>query len=311
MKPVFSRQEHERVLKNAIDVPEQKPSFDLDLSAVGISGKTVWVKFADSHLGRLPFKAEILVDLPATTRGIHMSRIEQTITDLYDRTFVDLRDYALALGSRIIAGQHARTGLVSLHGQTPLLRRTPVTDKLSIDTVELTASVRFGDQDGERPPEAMIGVSCHHLTACPCTLAYNQVLFDQAGSPCLPATHSQRSLTRLQVQTDFSVSVPAPSYEDLIDCLTSALHPAQDLLKRPDEAELVFRAHRNPQFAEDAVRETARAVASKLGTTLPSATRIVIDSLSLESIHIHDVKCRLETSLGEILKVSRRMVTEL
>ncbi|TFG37082.1 MAG: hypothetical protein E4H46_02425, partial [Desulfobacterales bacterium] len=113
---------------------------------------------------------------------------------------------------------------------------------------------------------------------------------------CPMPTHSQRSQTWLHLRGAGEV----PAYQDLLTCLENSLHLTQDLLKRQDEAEIVLKSHIHPQFAEDAVRETARAVGHMFGAVLPAGTAVIIESLSLESIHIHDVCCRLETSLGAI-----------
>jgi len=299
----FSQDEHRRVLDSGVDVPEERPSFALPLDQIGISGKTVWVLFKDEHGSRLPFAAEILINLPADVRGIHMSRIEQAISDLHNQQFVDLRDYALDLGGKILDGQRASACSIGLQGQVPLLQRTPISEMVSIDTVEVSVRAQFHDNKTGASPMVMVGATLCHLTACPCTLAYNQVLFNQENSPCPPATHSQRSKTSLLIESCLDFTPPVPSFDELINCLSSALHVSRDLLKRPDETELILQAHRQPQFVEDVVRETAREVGVQFGGRLPAATRVIIKSLSLESIHIHDVTCRLDTSLKEILTV--------
>lgn len=301
----ISLKEHQRVLDSGVDIPDEKPSFPLPLSEVGISEKTVWVDFTEKQWGRLPFKAEILINLPADVRGIHMSRLEQGITQLHHRKFMDLLEYGLALGEKILHGQRVQTCSIALEGQVPILRQTPVSKQTSVDTVDITATTRFTRKNGDRPEiEAMVGAALCHLTACPCTMAYNQFLFSPKDPSSPLATHSQRSKTELLIESDLSASPPAPSFPKLIDCLASTLHVAQDLLKRPDEAELVLKAHQQPQFAEDVVRETARAVGRSFGDYLPISTRVIIKSLSLESIHIHNVRCGLETSLEEILKTN-------
>ena len=69
-------------------------------------------------------------------------------------------------------------------------------------------------------------------------------------------THSQRSQTWLHLRS----AAQAPAHQEMLTCLENSLHLTQDLLKRPDEAEIVLKSHIHPQFAEDAVRETARGV---------------------------------------------------
>ena len=299
----FSRHDHQRVLDQGVDVPEERPSFPLLLDEVGIVNKTVWVSLNENRWGRLPFTADILINLPAERRGIHMSRIERAITELHDQEFTDLRDYALVLGAQVMDSQPATTGSIVLRGQVPLLQASPISELISIDTVEIGITARFADRNGARRTQVMIGATICHLTACPCTLAYNQVLFNQENSPYPLATHSQRSKTSLMIESRTDSPPLAPTHDETINCLSSALHISRDLLKRPDEAELILQAHRQPQFVEDVVRETARSVGKMFANRLPAATRVRIKSLSLESIHIHDVTCRLDTSLNEILEV--------
>lgn len=289
----ISSHEHARVLARCPDIPQQRPSFAIALPEVGISGKTVWVRLPQ---GVIPFAARLEVALAAGVRGIHMSRMEEVISALHDREFADLRDYGLALATEMVARQGAAAGRVRLSGSLPLLRTTRASGRRSVDTISVSLDVRLAG--GERlEPSLLMGVGVHHITACPCTQAYHQVLFDRPGDdPCPQATHSQRCHTSLAMGCNGA----QPALTDLLACLEEALHVTGDLLKRPDEAELVLKSHAAPQFAEDAVREVARCAAARFAPLLPAQTPLVIESVSLESIHIHDVCCRLATTLGAV-----------
>ncbi len=283
---------HQKVLATCGDVPAERPSFAISLPEVGISNKTVWVTLPP---GRLPFSLTLDVDLAADRRGIHMSRLEEAITLLHERPFADLREYGVALLRETLRTQEANQGRVELRGLLPWSRPAKVSGRISLDSLEISCRV-----EGCLPaPLLEIGVGVHHLTACPCTQAYNRVWFDLAAYPAPLATHSQRSFTTLRLSAAGDEAAALPAYDELLACLAAALHLTQDLLKRPDEAELVRQAHIQPQFAEDAVRETARAAGQCFGH-LAAATRVVIESVSLESIHIHDVRCRLDTTLAAI-----------
>ena len=295
MKPSISPQDHVRVLAEGIDIPQQPPSFSLPLSEVGICGKTVWVRLPE---GLIPFTARLEVNLAAEVRGIHMSRMEEVIASLYDREFSDLREYGLLLGREMMARQGANSGRVRLAGQLPLVRTASVSGRQSVDSIAVSLDMNLAGKGGEKESMAMFGVGVAHITACPCTQAYNQTLFRKEEEDCPLPTHSQRSQTTLFLQS----AGLSPSIAELLVCLEEALHVTQDLLKRTDEAQLVYASHSLPQFAEDAVREVARKVGEKFGTVLPQETLVVIESLSLESIHIHDVCCRLETALAEIVR---------
>ncbi|OGQ96736.1 MAG: hypothetical protein A2521_07290 [Deltaproteobacteria bacterium RIFOXYD12_FULL_57_12] len=298
-KTLIPTAEHQRVIASVTDVPEERPAFPIPLNEVGISGKTVWIDMDIDQPARLPFTAAIMVNLTGERRGIHMSRIEQVISELHFRKFARVTDYGQTLCRLVLDSQPATTASVELTGSLPLLRQTAISGRLSVDTVRLSCSVSMQRAGDRLHSQATTAVGLNHLTACPCTQVYNQCLYETMNTSSPPlATHSQRSFTTLAVTTEDDA--PAPSPDELIDCLSSALHIAQDLLKRPDEAELVLAAHLRPQFAEDAVRDTARAVAERLGQKLLPTSGIVVESLSLESIHIHDVRCRLATTLADI-----------
>jgi MptA/FolE2 family GTP cyclohydrolase len=308
LSPIIPDEKHCHVLENCVDVPEEVPSFPLPLQKVGISGKTVWVGLADNNGGHLPFTARIMVDLPAKRRGIHMSRIEEVITELYGKKFNSLPEYGMLLAEKVLDAQHASRVSISLNGSLPFIQQTPVSRLNSIDSIDVTFEISLTKDNPTIPDTLTVGAGIHHLTACPCTLNYNQVLFERHNDPWPQATHSQRSKTELLVSPATVEHLPA--YAELIAILDEALHLSQDLLKRPDETELVLKAHNDPQFAEDTVREVARSVGKKYGKALPHKTRIQVHSTSLESIHIHDVECSLEVTLGEIINITQSIIED-
>jgi len=290
--PLISRATHQQVIASGTDVPEQSPSFALPLDEVGISGKTVWVSLPE---GRLPFAARITVDLPSHVRGIHMSRLEQAIAELHGRKFTRLCDYARALAEMVVERQRGTIAQVAVTGKRPLLQRSKISRQVSVDSLACRVEARVEKGDDGLRVLLTNGIGVCHITACPCTQVYNLEVFADRGDCPMP-THSQRSQTWLSLRGLSQV----PSHNDLLPCLEQALHLTQDLLKRPDEAEIVLKSHRCPQFAEDAVRETARSVGLCFRGRLPPQTEVIIESLSLESIHIHDVCCRLSTTLENI-----------
>jgi GTP cyclohydrolase FolE2 len=127
-------EKHRLVLETGIDVPEETPSFSIPIQKVGISGKTVWVGLTENKGGNLPFTARIQVNLPATKRGIHMSRIEQEITSLHDKQFTNLPEYAKLLASNVLDAQKAQNISLELSGRLPHVRKTSVSRLTSIDS---------------------------------------------------------------------------------------------------------------------------------------------------------------------------------
>lgn len=280
---------HQHIINNGLDVPLQRPAFAIALTEVGIANKTLWPTLPQ---GRIPFTATINVALPAQARGIHMSRMEQAISALHDISFDQPSAYAEELLNEVVRRQGANTGQLTMAGKLPIQRTSLVSEQPSMDALDVQCRVMLQDN----LLTSLLAVGVCHITACPCTQVYNQDLFPGATSNCPMPTHSQRSHTMLTIQRHDS----DPGWQEILACLEESLHVTQDLLKRPDEAEIVLKSHQEPQFAEDAVRATAQQVARKFGQNLPATSQVIINSLSLESIHIHDVTCRLQTTLGEI-----------
>jgi GTP cyclohydrolase-4 len=202
-------EKHRHVLETCIDVPEEAPSFPIPLQKVGISGKTVWVSLAGNKGGHLPFTAKILVNLPANRRGIHMSRIEQAITTLHDKQFNSLPEYGKLLASHVLEAQNAKNVSLELTGRMPFIQKAPVSKLTSVDSIDINFSVELEKNKTETIENLQISAGVHHLTACPCTLSYNEVLFDRFNDPWPQATHSQRSITELSVSPPDYKQLPA------------------------------------------------------------------------------------------------------
>jgi len=72
-----------------------------------------------------------------------------------------------------------------------------------------------------------------------------------------------------------------------------------DLLKRPDELFVVTKAHQNPRFVEDVVREMLQNVVD-IYPGLPDETFVMAKQINFESIHKHDAIAERSGTLGEI-----------
>ncbi len=293
MKPEFPYQKHQEVLSSCQDVPESSPAFQLPLLNVGISSKTVWINLPQ---GLIPFEASIDVDLPGMLKGIHMSRMEQAISELFEKNFSDLNSYTDMLCRKILGGQKCQRASVLVKGTIPRLSVTPVTSKRSVDSVRVEARTEIFREKNDMTSRHSTGVEVAHITACPCTQVYNRGLFETGNSPMPFPTHSQRCLTWLILEGTRA----AASMEEIYECLRACLHISQDLLKRPDEAELVLKSHRQPQFAEDVVRLVARETATRFAENLPEDTLIYVKSTSYESIHSRNVTCSLKCKMGQV-----------
>jgi GTP cyclohydrolase-4 len=159
LRPEIPLSGHHRALREGKDVPEQAPSFQIGLTEVGISGKTVWISLPQ---GKLQFNTEISVNLPEHVRGIHMSRIEEAVSQLYQKDFSDIRYYALELAPLVLKRQRGEWARVLVSGKVPLVRRTSVSQRTSVDAVDISAEV-CASLNGTTTAfkTVMVNSSCH------------------------------------------------------------------------------------------------------------------------------------------------------
>jgi GTP cyclohydrolase FolE2 len=108
-------------------------------------------------------------------------------------------------------------------------------------------------------------------------------------------THSQRCRSEVWVH---GIS-GALSYGRLLNAFDRVVFRTQNTLPREQELALVYRAHRCPQFAEDAVRDLLRATYSVVCKDT-GFNRIEVHSRSIESIHNHDIFVRSTATAEEL-----------
>ena len=113
------------------------------------------------------------------------------------------------------------------------------------------------------------------------------------------ASHNQRGLGTLLVGSD--IQVRAESLVHIIEASMSSETYA--ILKRPDEFFVVNKAHRNPRFVEDVVREMLRLLVDTF-PDLPDDTFVLARQENLESIHKHNA---FAERFGLICDIRREM----
>lgn len=285
------------------DVPNQRPAVPVALGVVSVRNQQVLLHVTDDLIGgSLPLlcDVDVRVSLGADQRGIHMSRIQTVLQMPEPRSLSDL---AAAMAGRVLETQRQDTAEVRLHARVPLATRTRVSGLPSPDTVEISAVATAGAE-----PRVGQAVTATNMTACPCMQGYaltdliNEVgLTTEAGSDLLRrvpiATHSQRGTARLGVEA--RDGGPLPGYQHLYRTLAAHTTLTQELLKRPDEYDLVRRAHLAPQFVEDVVRSVASGFVNSLP---PGGDGLLVDveAESHESIHGHDVHARLQAPVADL-----------
>ncbi|HWG89309.1 MAG TPA: GTP cyclohydrolase MptA [Candidatus Thermoplasmatota archaeon] len=274
------------------------------LTRVGVTGVVKPIRVArGGPEQRLVGTFDAFVDLPAAQRGIHMSRsveaINGTIDALVREPTVGLEDLAQKMAETLLTRHdYATEAEVRVTADYFRERRTPQNDAPTLERYALEATAIAVRGEGVRKA---IGVTVVGMTACPCAMEGSRHVYEHRGL-AVPAemptiTHNQRNNTTVLIEFGEGQKVEA---NDLIDIAEESLSaPTFELLKRGDETALVLRAHENPKFVEDVVREALARVLKRYGH-LPDDTVVAVRSEAEESIHKHNAYAERVTTFGEL-----------
>ncbi len=290
----------------SIDLPDVQSgpsSSNFKITRVGVTGvkKLVHIKRPDKNTASsLVVKMDLFVDLPASQKGSHMSRNLELVSDIIDmnhqKPVSDLESFCATI-AKLLLKKHEYATFSEVKAEADyFLERTYPSGKKGLEPYKLLAEARVNN-DGEI--KKLIGVKVIGMTACPCAMEVIRKL-DGYGEKDVPPTHNQRNITTLMIEVpgeDRSVDA-----NDLIDIAEQSLStPTYGILKRREEGQLVFDAHKNPKFVEDVVRDILNAILKKY-KELHDDVLVVVRSESEESIHKHNAFAERVTTLGELRK---------
>jgi GTP cyclohydrolase-4 len=285
------------------DVQSSPSSYNFKISRVGVTGvkKLVYVKRPNMKAANpLIVNMDLFVDLPASQKGSHMSRNLELVSDIIDENLEkpvsDLESFC-AQTAKLLLKKHEYATFSEVKAEADyFLERTYPSGKKGLEPYKLVAEAR-AKNTGEI--KKLIGVKVIGMTACPCAMEVIRKI-DGYKDKDVPPTHNQRNITTLMIEVpgdDKSVDA-----NDLIDIAEQSFSsPTYGILKRKEEGQLVFDAHKNPKFVEDVVRDILSAILKKY-KDLPNNVMVIVRSESEESIHKHNAFAERVTTLGELRK---------
>lgn len=253
---------------------------------------------AADHRVTVQCTIDIGTGLPASHRGIHVSRLGDALARACVRDYTDLTDFAETLCRAVSSRQYGGPTRIAVEGHVSWLEDIGgVKDKLSLEQLGLFAACH---QDGDRIRRTS-GIGFSHITSCPCvqqTLRHTlmgQGIVPQTDAPHL--IHSQRTCTTVRVTVDDAKV--AVSTATLLAVADETVILTLSTLPRDQELQIVHRAHTEPQFLEDVLRLLAAGVARAL-VDVPDDARVQIASKSIESIHPHDLVGHIDCAIGDV-----------
>ena len=305
-----SRVERSLKLHLEHDVQQTRPAVSISLSRVGVTNLRRIIQMANGGRSTLFYATlDLFADLNPEQAGVHMSRFSDVLEALVEEISLevspDIESLAERLAQQVARSQGAVRSEVHVRAQYPMMKVTPVTGK-SVE--ELYTLIGIAASNGERT-RRLVGVEVDGITACPCAQdmvrGYSKELLleegfsgEEAGRilDVLPiASHNQRGRGTLLIGSEQRVRA-----ENLVYIVEASMSSeTYELLKRPDEFFVVNKAHRNPRFVEDVVREVVRNVV-EVYPDLPDGAFVLAKQENLESIHQHNAFAERYGTLGEL-----------
>jgi GTP cyclohydrolase-4 len=292
------------------DIQSGKPAVHVRLGRVGVTGLHKAILIGDEQQQQwFNVSFDLYADLDAVQAGVHMSRFSEALEEVMEETGTTIWPRVEVLAEHIARGILARQQVAraEAHLRTayPLQKWTPVSGRPTQEVYGLLAQAVATPRGTRR----IVGVEVEGMVACPCAQdmvhSFARVRLREEGFPedviekmldVTPlATHNQRGRALLLIGTDTQIDA-----NDLIEIAENAMSSENyALLKRPDELYVVNKAHANPRFVEDVVREILRAVVERY-TELPDDTFVWASQRNEETIHKYDVEAEGWGTLAEL-----------
>jgi GTP cyclohydrolase IV len=305
---------NERTALLGTDVQSRRPSTQVSLSRVGVSGVEKVVRVRSNGAEQLFYaELECFVDLGPRQKGAHMSRFEEIVNEAIDEVVLGEAFKAETLAShiaeRVRDRQDGRRAEVTIAARYPEHKRAPVSGLPTQEIYTLFGSAVASGRGTRR----LVGVEAQGMTACPCA---QELVMDRSRErlrqggfsddeiarvfEAVPvASHNQRGIGTLHVGCPEGCHQDLDA-ENLLEIVEAAMSSEiYELMKRSDEVEVVEKAHRRPRFVEDCVREMIRMAVERFGD-LGEHAFISARQENLETIHKHNVVAERHGLLAEL-----------
>ncbi len=284
---------------NAIDAQASQPATRVSLSRVGVTGVEKVINIGEE--GHYHAELECYVDLAPDQAGVHMSRFEENVSEAIEEVVTTRSMRAEQLAARIAElvrvkqkGLRAEVSINARYAQTMPAPESGIENQEIYNLLGTAVA-------SEEVTRTVTGVQAQGMTACPCAQGmvadlarerlagkgYTEDQVDEIIETVPIATHNQRGIGTLWIGC--TEGGPDLDARDMLRLVESSMSSEiYELMKRPDELSVVIKAHSQPRFVEDCVREMIRQVIETY-PTLSDDAFVMARQENLETIHRHNV----------------------
>ena len=282
------------------DIQRLTPAAKFKLTRVGVRGikKPVFIQRPGKAVNLIA-TIDAFVDLPAERKGSDMSRSVEIVSEIVDQSarnpYKGIEFLAEDIVEKLL-NKHEYANYAETRECTDyFLERTRPSGKRSIEKYGLfsIASKKRG-----KDTKKTIGVEVIAMMVCPCAMENTRSMYYKDFADNIPViSHNQRGIITIMVDVLSGYEVEA---DDLINIAErSASSPTYEILKRDEEVEVVWKAHNNPKFVEDVVRDILQKLLVKY-PNMPDECGVVVRCESEESIHKHNAFAERVTTFEEL-----------
>ena len=207
---------------------------------------------------------DLTVSLVASNRGIHMSRLLESLHHWKEPLGLEsLQNFLQELRQQ----QGSAEATINCDFTWFIDRSAPLTGLPAWQGIETTWRATQNDCGGRSGYTLRIPVT----TLCPCSREISDY-----------GAHSQRGWITVEIdwKNDEKIVPPQEVFEKLQHAGSAPIYP---LLKRPDERHVTMKAYEQPAFVEDTIRRAALFLQED-----PRISSFRIEVRNEESIHTHD-----------------------
>lgn len=252
------------------DIQNQRDLREIDIQKAGVKGIKYPIVVLDRTNGTQHVNATINIyaNLPHQFKGTHMSRFVEILNEF--RGQINIKTFHTIL-QKIREKLNAESAHMDIEFPYFIEKTAPVSGARSLMEYRCFFS---GHKNKENSPDFLVGVIVPVTTVCPCSKEISSI-----------GAHNQRSLVTVRVRFKRFFWI-----EDLIRVIEeSASGEVYTLLKRVDEKFVTEKAHQNPMFVEDVVRNVAERLNMDENFTWYS-----VEAENYESIHNHSAYAYVE-----------------
>ncbi|MEM4528446.1 MAG: GTP cyclohydrolase, FolE2/MptA family [Desulfurococcaceae archaeon] len=273
-----------------IDVPDihyERPLERIGINSVGLKNVKTPPLRNDRYWLYPAF--HILVSLPPHMRGVHVSRLYESLVEYIQPGMEIGIDVLEKIAIKILErNEYASKAIVYMRAyvmrQDMDKRGFPY---YSGDDLVYVKVIMARDRGLVRRD---LGIGLYTPIACPCALATAGHVFGK------PYTHMNKAWLKLIISSNTLAVFPTLFLHDL----DNILRPV-NLLKKMDEALMVKKIVENPMFLEDLVRKAVCILIHKYIDKLRGDDTIIAKAHSIEPLHEYQLKAFLRGKISELI----------